>query len=107
MNYTSMDNCRQTPIAGKKREARVSPPGPRFPTRPARLTYPALLRPVRRAGDLGVRHRADGDANLGLLVRLDGALLRAAVLLAPHQRELFANLDIRIDDAERQHRALV
>src|SRR5690606_19933356 len=66
---------------------------------------PAAL--VLLANDLRVRHRAHDRANADLLVALDGRLPRAAVLLAPHERDLVADLDIRIDGAERQHRALV
>src|SRR6516225_6338982 len=62
---------------------------------------------VRLARDLRVRHRAHDRTHLELLVRLDRNLLRAAVLLAPDQRHLGADLDVRIDDAEREHRALV
>src|SRR5690606_36474143 len=66
---------------------------------------PAAL--VLLANDLRVRDRAHDRANADLLVAFDGRLLRAAVLLAPHERDLVADLDIRIDGAERQHRALV
>src|SRR5690606_17668209 len=66
---------------------------------------PAAL--VLLANDLRVRHGAHDRPDLDLLVALDGRLLRAAVLLAPHEDHLVADVDVRIDRAERQHRALV
>src|SRR5690606_3208623 len=66
---------------------------------------PAAL--VLLANDLRVRHRAHDRADCDLLVALDGRLPRAAVLLAPEERDLVADLDVRIHRAERQHRALV
>src|SRR5690606_21957663 len=62
---------------------------------------------VGLADDLRVRDRAHGGADLDLLVRLDRDFLRAAVLLAPDERDLAALGNVRVDDAERQHRALV
>src|SRR5690606_14720676 len=66
---------------------------------------PAAL--VLLANDLRVRHGAHDRPDLDLLVALDGRLVRAAVLLAPHEDHLVADVDVRIDRAERQHRALV
>src|SRR5690606_26017157 len=62
---------------------------------------------VALAHDLRVRHGAHDRANLDLPVPLYGRLLRAAAFLAPNERDLGADLDVRIADAERQHRALV
>src|SRR6185295_13086257 len=69
------------------------------------LAAPALV--VAGLRLLAVRHRADDGADLDLLVALDGGLLRAAAFLAPHQLDFVAELDVRVDDAERKHRALV
>src|SRR5690349_18852658 len=62
---------------------------------------------VSLADELGIRNGADRRADVELLVTLDGDLLRAAVRLAPHERDLVAELHVRIDDAEREHRPLV
>src|ERR1700761_4621334 len=60
------------------------------------------------AGLARVRHRRARGAHFALLVRaLTGRLLRAAVRLAPDQRDLGADLDRRVDDAERELLALV
>src|ERR1700733_12935745 len=60
------------------------------------------------AGLARVRHRRHGGAHLDLLVRApDGRLERPAVRLAPDQRDLGADLDRRVDDAERKLLALV
>src|SRR5262249_36774196 len=39
-------------------------------------------------------------ADLELAVRLDGGLAGTAVLLAPHERQLVTDLDLRVDDPE-------
>src|SRR5262249_52448588 len=57
---------------------------------------------------LAIRGRTDLDAHFQLLVTFNGGLLRAAVFLAPDQRQLGAWLCVLLfDEAERQHLALV
>src|SRR6478609_9407152 len=70
-----------------------------------RLAAPALV--VSGLRLLGVGCRADDGADLGLLVALHRGLLAAAVLLAPYQLHFRAERNVGIDDAEREHRALV
>src|ERR671914_364089 len=55
----------------------------------------------------GVGSRRDRHADLGLPVALDGGLCGAAAFLAPDQRELIADLDVRIDNPQREHAVLV
>src|SRR5919106_2321424 len=62
---------------------------------------------VLRAGDLRVRTRTHDRADLDLLVPLDDRPRRAAALLAPDERDLVADLDVVVDDREREHRPLV
>ena len=50
---------------------------------------------VRGTSEYG--HRADDRADLDLLVPLDDRLRRAAVLLAPHEHDLGAELDVGVD----------
>src|SRR5688500_17916908 len=56
---------------------------------------------------LGVGRRDDAGADLDLLVAFHRGLLRAAAFLAPQQLHFVAELDVRVDDGEREHRALV
>src|SRR5215207_8789580 len=51
---------------------------------------------------LGVGNRADGGADLELLVRLDGGLLAAAVGLAPHHPDLGAVRDVAAEGGQGQ-----
>ena len=70
-------------------------------TRSGRAGAPALVVGLARgASRTGVAETL--HAHLELLVALDGGLLGAAVLLAPHQRQHVADIDIRVDDAQRQ-----
>src|SRR5262245_8477162 len=70
------------------------------------LRAPALV--VGFAGLLAIGRRPNHDADLGLLVALDGGFPGAAVLLAPHQRQLGARLRVLLlDETEREHLALV
>ncbi len=55
----------------------------------------------------GVRYRAHDGAYFDLQVLLDGGLAGAAVLLAPKHLHLIADLHIRIDRGEREHRTFV
>src|SRR5947207_13700834 len=69
------------------------------------LAAPALV--VGGLRLLGVGRRADDSADLRLPVPLDRGLLRAATFFAPEDLHLGAERDVRVDDAEREHRALV
>src|SRR5690606_32773642 len=71
------------------------------------LSGPAPAALVLLANDLRVRDRAHDRPDGQLLVALDGRLSRAAVLLTPHERDLLADLHVRVDRAEREHRPLV
>src|SRR5690606_1019865 len=71
------------------------------------LRAPAATLAVLGPGGHRVRHGADDDAHVLLLVRLDGGLLAAAVGLAPGEGELGADLDVGVDGAQRQAAALV
>src|SRR6188474_3165525 len=62
---------------------------------------------VGLADELRIRHGADSRADVELLVPLDRRLVRAAVGLAPNERHFVAELYVRVDDAEREHRLLV
>src|SRR5579875_2160254 len=66
---------------------------------------PALVVSLARVPRIG--HRGDLHPHLELFVALDGGLLRAAVLLAPDEREHIADVDVGIDDAQRERAALV
>src|SRR5882762_1287384 len=54
-----------------------------------------------------VRGRGDSHPDLELAVRLDGGLAGPAVLFAPDECQNVPDLDVRVDDTERQHRTLV
>src|SRR6266480_2897847 len=54
-----------------------------------------------------VRGRGDLHPHLELAVRLDGGLAGPAVLFAPDECQNVPDLDVRVDDTERQRRALV
>src|SRR2546421_991826 len=54
-----------------------------------------------------VRGRGDSHPDLELAVRLDGGLAGPAVLFAPDECQNVPDLDVRVDDTERQRRALV
>ena len=56
---------------------------------------------------LRIGHRGHLHTDLELLVAFDRALASAAILLAPEERELFADLDVGIDNSQRERRALV
>src|SRR5688500_2101169 len=62
---------------------------------------------VRGARLLRVGHRADDGADLDLAVPLHRRLARAAAGLAPRRAHFVARLDVGVDDADREHRALV
>ena len=85
----------------RRRQQPVADPG----LNTGRLGAPAGR--VRRARDLRVRARADDRAELDLHVPLDHRLRRAAAFLAPDERHLGAELDVGVDDRQREHRALV
>lgn len=55
---------------------------------------------MRRAGDLGIRARADDRSDLGLHMALDHGLRGPAALFAPNERYLGAELNVDIDDRE-------
>src|SRR5262249_2489641 len=57
--------------------------------------------------DFRVRHRADRSPNLDLLVPLDRGFPRAASRFAPNDLHVRTDLNVGINDAERQHRAFV
>src|SRR5581483_7532994 len=69
------------------------------------LGAPALR--VRRPRHLRVRAGADDGADLRLHVPLHHRLRRAAALLAPGEDDLVPELDVVVDVAEREVRALV
>src|SRR6266850_7411694 len=69
------------------------------------LAAPALV--VGGLRLLGVGRRADDSADLRLPVPLDRGLLRAAAFLAPEELELGAERNVGVDDAQREHGALV
>src|SRR2546421_953625 len=54
-----------------------------------------------------VRGRGDTHPDLELAVRLDGGLAGPAVLFAPDECQNVPDFDVRVDDTERQRRALV